>query len=634
MVNLISAYLEQDSIQPVEYQGSFRGVYRTNLSSLEDWNILHDLQRRELRNGRLSDLGLSYLSKQFVLNPPLYFLPLFPLVRRVPNSVLWVLSAVHDAYCGIFDKTGDRFFSASVKNRVSIFDYTGRYLRLNRVVECKNGFGGITSMVQSPDQRQLALASDSYGLYLIDLDSDAGAAAVKILPGIDRHPVYSLAYCGTSNTEIIYGTSGSRVSLFDIVTGTLKGTYATQTSAVDVKAVAWLQDGDFAFLAGSDDTCIWKYDSRQVHAGPVAVYPGHLDGVTYIDSKNDGRYFLSNSKDQTVRLWDVRSSAPVNEERRVKPVYEWDYTIDRVPRIYQNPEVEGAKSKALLTLRGHTVLYNQIRAKFSPLHSTGQQFAYSGSADGDWVVWDLTTGVKLPQNRVNLAVVRDVAWHPWEPVLITSSVNGSLTCWNFRLPDEPQLSPVLLTPRHLDASPLSLSLKNSEYAEREAEVDESVRFCHSEAGQQDSVIQLSAAGFHYRFPTSTPTGSSSGSEVIPWRDIESDDDASREEREHKKVNLTWHFMSSINVKALAARMTDNTLPKEDEWGEGRRLTLFARSHLDYIVMRQAFPEHRRHLCPRPTSPPGLSAGPLTRSQTRLSAQQQRQHEEGEVDVDK
>lgn len=61
----------------------------------------------------------------------------------------------------------------------------------------------------------------------------------------------------------------------------------------------------------------------------------------------------------------------------------------------QNPEVEGAKSKALLTLRGHTVLYNQIRAKFSPLHSTGQQFAYSGSADGDWVVWDLTTGVKV-----------------------------------------------------------------------------------------------------------------------------------------------------------------------------------------------------------------------------------------------
>ncbi|CUT98953.1 DDB1 and CUL4 associated factor 11 [Echinococcus multilocularis] len=375
-------------------------------------------------------------------------------------------------------------------------------------------------------------------LYLIDLDSDAEAAAVKILPGIDRRPVYSLAYCGTSNTEIVYGTSGSLVSLFDIVTGTLKGTYATRTSAVDVKAVAWLQDGDFAFLAGPDDTCIW----------------------------NDGRCFLSNSKDQTVRLW-WRHLIAIPDALRLT-----------APSRNQNPEVEGAKSRALLTPRGHAVLYNQIRAKFSPLHSTGQQFAYSASTDGDWVVWDLTTGVKLPQNRVNLAVVRDVVWHPWEPVLITSK-----------------------------------------YAEREAEVDESVRFCHSEAGQQDSVIQLSAAGFHYRFPTSTPTGSSSGSEVIPWRDIESDDDASREERENKK--------------ALAARMTDNTLPKEDEWGEGRRLTLFARSHLDYIVMRQAFPEHRRHLCPRPTSPPGLSVGPLTRSQTRLLAQQQRQHEE-EVDVHK
>ena len=33
---------------------------------------------------------------------------------------------------------------------------------------------------------------------------------------------------------------------------------------------------------------------------------GHTEGLTHLDSKNDGRYLLSNCKDQTARLWDIR----------------------------------------------------------------------------------------------------------------------------------------------------------------------------------------------------------------------------------------------------------------------------------------------------------------------------------------
>lgn len=33
---------------------------------------------------------------------------------------------------------------------------------------------------------------------------------------------------------------------------------------------------------------------------------GHLEGITFIDSKGDGRYFISNSKDQSIKLWDIR----------------------------------------------------------------------------------------------------------------------------------------------------------------------------------------------------------------------------------------------------------------------------------------------------------------------------------------
>lgn len=33
---------------------------------------------------------------------------------------------------------------------------------------------------------------------------------------------------------------------------------------------------------------------------------GHLEGITFIDSRGDGRYLISNGKDQAIKLWDVR----------------------------------------------------------------------------------------------------------------------------------------------------------------------------------------------------------------------------------------------------------------------------------------------------------------------------------------
>lgn len=39
---------------------------------------------------------------------------------------------------------------------------------------------------------------------------------------------------------------------------------------------------------------------------PVGVFAGHRDGVTHVDSRQDERYLLSNSKDQTIKVWDLR----------------------------------------------------------------------------------------------------------------------------------------------------------------------------------------------------------------------------------------------------------------------------------------------------------------------------------------
>ena len=39
---------------------------------------------------------------------------------------------------------------------------------------------------------------------------------------------------------------------------------------------------------------------------PVGVFAGHADGIASLATRGDDRYVLSNSKDQTIKLWDVR----------------------------------------------------------------------------------------------------------------------------------------------------------------------------------------------------------------------------------------------------------------------------------------------------------------------------------------
>ena len=36
-------------------------------------------------------------------------------------------------------------------------------------------------------------------------------------------------------------------------------------------------------------------------------FSGHVDGIAFLDPKGDGRHLISNSKDQTIKLWDIRS---------------------------------------------------------------------------------------------------------------------------------------------------------------------------------------------------------------------------------------------------------------------------------------------------------------------------------------
>lgn len=84
---------------------------------------------------------------------------------------------------------------------------------------------------------------------------------------------------------------------------------------------------------------IWDHrcldDSR---LEPVGKLIGHYDGVTFIDPKMDGRYLISNSKDQSIKLWDLRMFSPSGAQKQPLNIHKnlsngtsWDYRWDEVP---------------------------------------------------------------------------------------------------------------------------------------------------------------------------------------------------------------------------------------------------------------------------------------------------------------
>ena len=167
-------------------------------------------------------------------------------------------------------------------------------------------------------------------------------------------------------------------------------TNETSTSIYDV----------LIFIVKLDDgVCkVWDRRSLREHnPKPVGVLAGHIDGITYVATRGDGRHLITNSKDQTVKLWDIRRVSDreaVEGGKKAVAIQMWDYRWQRVPKNMTStkaPKVTGDSS--VMTYTGHTILQTLIRCHFSPKFSTGQKYIYTGCAAGRVVVYDVLTGL-------------------------------------------------------------------------------------------------------------------------------------------------------------------------------------------------------------------------------------------------
>ncbi|XP_055644897.1 DDB1- and CUL4-associated factor 11 [Toxorhynchites rutilus septentrionalis] len=352
----------------------------------------------------------------------------------VPNRTERTISNCNSkVFCGRFSRDGSQFFSASQDSRIRIFDATTSRYRMTRQIEAKNVSWSILDIDFSPDGEYFVYSTWADALFISRMRNTVTDKihCLFLRPDNQKFGVFTVAYsnCGK---QILAGANDGCLYAYDLVGDRRVLMVLVAEEKHDVNAVGFLDETSNIFFSGTDNGVIKIWDRRclnEVNPAPAGVLVGHYDGITYIDSRNDGRYIISNSKDQSIKLWDLRVFSPSNAEEKARLHLShgnWDYRWDEVPKKFYNPTKSLEGDTSVMTYRGHRVQKSLIRAKFSPAATTGQRYIYTGCGTGRLIIYDTLTGKIVQAIESHRDTVRDVAWHPQRPEVLTCS-------WDFHV---------------------------------------------------------------------------------------------------------------------------------------------------------------------------------------------------------
>uniref|UniRef100_A0A3Q1J5C0 Uncharacterized protein n=1 Tax=Anabas testudineus TaxID=64144 RepID=A0A3Q1J5C0_ANATE len=330
------------------------------------------------------------------------------------------------AFCGVYSEDGNMFLSACQDQNIRLYDTTRGRFNLRRTVKARDVGWSVLDVCFTPDAHHVLYSSWSDYIHLCSIEGDSeNHTALDLNPDERRFCVFSLA-ASSDGKEILGGANDGCLYVFDLEQN--KRILKIDAHEDDVNTVAFADSSSQLLFSGSDDALCKVWDRRTLREDrpqPVGQLAGHRDGITFIHSKGDARYLISNSKDQSIKLWDVRKFSPkegLAASRLAVTQQNWDYRWQQVPqRALKKHKLTGDTS--VMTYRGHGVLHTLIRCRFSPEFSTGQRFIYSGCSTGKIIIYDVLTGSVVSRLSGHDACVRDVSWHPYEDNIISSSVS-------------------------------------------------------------------------------------------------------------------------------------------------------------------------------------------------------------------
>ncbi|KAL0481046.1 hypothetical protein AKO1_013680 [Acrasis kona] len=351
-------------------------------------------------------------------------------------------------FCGQFSSDGTIFMSACQDQRIRLYstdhiryaDGRSSSVMPFKTITARDVGWSVVDCHYSPDQQYLIYSSWCQSIHLCTIASDSKKhEALRLEPDTNRFCAFSVKFSPDSK-EILAGGSDFSLYIYDLERR--RRTLRIKGHEDDINTVSFAEENQGSahiFYSGSDDSTCKIWDRRVLDntgsSKPVGILLGHTDGITCVTSKGDGRYFATNGKDQTMKLWDIRrmkSEDDIDMARtrmRLRNNFDYRYQNCRFQhRVHEN-------DMSIMTYVGHHVLQTLIRCYFSPAQSTGQRYLYTGSKDGCVYVFDVLTGEIVNRLAHHGNVVRDVSWHPYLPMMLSSSWDCTVNHWTYRKSD-------------------------------------------------------------------------------------------------------------------------------------------------------------------------------------------------------
>lgn len=261
--------------------------------------------------------------------------------------------------------------------------------------------GAIMEAHFSPDGSNLFTCSTDKTLSIWDIRTTQRIRKLKGHNGF----VNSCQGSRRGTQMLVSGADDNTIKLWDS-----RKRYAVQTydNGYQVTAVCYNDTAECVITGGLDNELkVWDIRKKEIlyrlrgHTDTMLVILLSLEFFvislfllfsTGIALSPDGSYILSNSMDNTLRIWDIRSYAPT--ERCVK----------------------------IFTGHQHNFEKNLLRVAWSP---DGTKIS-AGSSDRFVHIWDTTSRrvmYKLPGHN---GCVNDVDFHPKEPIILSGSSDKNL----------------------------------------------------------------------------------------------------------------------------------------------------------------------------------------------------------------
>ncbi|CAK8675642.1 unnamed protein product [Clavelina lepadiformis] len=360
--------------------------------------------------------------------------------RHVPNDVIKRVSFHEKLFCGTYSDDGNTFLSACQDRTLRI--YNTRKLSnksMFKRIQARDIGWSVLDTAFSSDSRFVAYSSWSNYIHVCSVyDGDDPSLSVHsahdLEPNHYNFAVFSLQFSNDAS-EIICAANDGYLYVYNLERG--ERTLKLDAHEDDVNAICYADNRSHIIYSGGDDGLVKVWDRRilsDTTNASVGTLAGHQDGITYIDTRGDSRYLLSNSKDQSAKLWDIRqfsSRSTIDKVRQTVAEQRWDYRWESAPLcLTRKKPIPGDSS--VMTYLGHHVRSTLIRARFSPMHTTGNKYIYSGCSSGRVFVYDLLTGEVVSKLKKHEGCVRDVSWHPYENEFITSSWDKSFGLWMWK----------------------------------------------------------------------------------------------------------------------------------------------------------------------------------------------------------